>query len=105
MNRIRSLGLFVVLLSVALLWPASKPHEAIAPAAATLRSRSTRIQHTYSIVARDPATGEVGVAVQTHGPFVGLGVPGAERGVGAVATQSVTDPNYGRLGLQFMRAG
>ena len=105
MNRIRSLGLFVVLLSVALLWPASKPPEANSPLAPGPRSRSTRIQHTYSIVARDPATGELGVAVQTHVPFVGLGVPWAEAGVGAVATQSVTDPNYGRLGLQFMRAG
>lgn len=60
---------------------------------------------TYSIVARDPATGELGVAVQSHWFSVGQVVPWAEAGVGAVATQSFTDPNYGPLGLELMRAG
>jgi hypothetical protein len=44
--------------------------------------------HTFSIVARDPATGEIGVAVQSHWFSVGPTVPWAEAGVGAVATQS-----------------
>jgi len=61
--------------------------------------------HTYSIVARDPATGELGVAVQSHWFSVGPLVAWAEAGVGAVATQSFVDPSYGRLGLEFMRAG
>lgn len=61
--------------------------------------------HTYSIVARDPATGELGVAVQSHWFNVGAMVPWAEAGVGAVATQSFVDPSYGRLGLDLMRAG
>lgn len=61
--------------------------------------------HTYSIVARDPATGELGVAVQSHWFSVGTAVPWAEAGVGAVATQSFTDPAYGALGLELMRAG
>jgi uncharacterized Ntn-hydrolase superfamily protein len=60
---------------------------------------------TYSIVARDPATGELGVAVQTRWPFVGETVPWAEPGVGAVATQSFSDKRYGALGLERMRAG
>jgi len=61
--------------------------------------------HTYSIVARDPATGALGVAVQSHWFNVGAMVPWAEAGVGAVATQSFVDPSYGRLGLDLMRAG
>jgi uncharacterized Ntn-hydrolase superfamily protein len=61
--------------------------------------------HTYSIVARDAATGELGVAVQSHWFSVGALVPWAEAGVGAVATQSFVDPAYGKLGLDLMRAG
>lgn len=61
--------------------------------------------HTFSIVARDPTTGELGVAVQSHWFSVGPMVPWVEAGVGAVATQSFVDPNYGRLGLELMRAG
>lgn len=61
--------------------------------------------HTYSIVARDPATGDLGVAVQSHWFAVGNQVAWAEAGVGAVATQSFTDPSYGALGLQLMRSG
>jgi uncharacterized Ntn-hydrolase superfamily protein len=61
--------------------------------------------HTFSIVARDPATGELGVAVQSHWFSVGATVPWAEAGVGAVATQSFVDPSYGKLGLDLMRAG
>jgi uncharacterized Ntn-hydrolase superfamily protein len=60
---------------------------------------------TYSIVARDSKTGELGVAVQSHWFSVGAMVPWAEAGVGAVATQSFVDPAYGKLGLDLMRAG
>src|SRR6476469_5757076 len=61
--------------------------------------------NTFSIVARDPQTGQVGVAVQSHWFAVGQIVPWAEAGVGAVATQSFVDPSYGKLGLDLMRAG
>lgn len=61
--------------------------------------------HTFSIVARDARTGEIGVAVQSHWFAVGQEVPWAEAGVGAVATQSFVDPSYGKLGLELMRAG
>jgi uncharacterized Ntn-hydrolase superfamily protein len=60
---------------------------------------------TYSIVARDPASGELGVAVQSHWFSVGSLVSWAESGVGAVATQSFVDPAYGPLGLGLMKAG
>jgi uncharacterized Ntn-hydrolase superfamily protein len=65
----------------------------------------SRPVHTYSIVARDPQTGQMGVAVQSHWFSVGSLVTWAEAGVGAVATQSFIDPAYGPLGLQLMRAG
>ena len=61
--------------------------------------------HTYSIVARDSVTGELGVAVQSHWFSVGSIVTWAEAGVGAVATQSFADPAYGPLGLELMRGG
>ncbi len=63
------------------------------------------IAHTYSIVARDPKTGEMGVAVQSHYFSVGPVVPWAEAGVGAVATQSLVLVDYGPNGLDLMRKG
>ena len=65
----------------------------------------TRPVHTFSIVARDPVTGELGVAVQSHWFSVGSIVAWAEAGVGAVATQSFVDPSYGKNGLDLMRSG
>jgi len=61
--------------------------------------------HTFSIVARDPATGEMGVAVQSHWFSVGTSVVWAEAGVGAVATQSFVESSYGPLGLALIRGG
>lgn len=61
--------------------------------------------HTYSIVARDAATGDLGVAVQSHWFSVGTAVTWAEPGVGAVATQSFVEPSYGPLGLALMKGG
>ncbi len=69
------------------------------------RQKFQRPVATYSIVARDPETGEMGVAVQSHWFSVGPIVPWAEAGVGAVATQSLVDPAYGPLGLELMRTG
>jgi uncharacterized Ntn-hydrolase superfamily protein len=54
---------------------------------------------TYSIVARDPSTGELGVAVQSHWFAVGPIVPWVRPGVGAVATQSIAEPAYGPRAL------
>jgi uncharacterized Ntn-hydrolase superfamily protein len=60
---------------------------------------------TYSIVARDPKTGELGVAVQSHYFQVGPIVPWALPAVGAVATQSRAEPRYGSLGIELMASG
>ena len=56
-------------------------------------------------MARDPETGRLGVAVQSHWFSVGSVVPWARSGVGAVATQSLADVRYGPLGLELMGAG
>jgi len=60
---------------------------------------------TFSIVARDASTRELGVAVQTHWFSVGNEVPWAKVGVGAVATQASLDKSYGPIGLSLMSAG
>lgn len=60
---------------------------------------------TYSIVARDPLTGWMGVAVQSHWFSVGGSVAWAEAGLGAVATQALGETSYGPLGLDLLRAG
>jgi uncharacterized Ntn-hydrolase superfamily protein len=64
-----------------------------------------RLCHTYSIAARDTATGQLGVAVQSHFFCVGGLVPWAEAGIGVVATQAMVDPSYGPRGLELMRTG
>jgi len=73
--------------------------------AAAAGGATLRPVHTFSIVARDPKTGDIGVAVQSHWFAVGQTVPWAEAGVGAVATQSFIDPAYGKLGLELLRSG
>ena len=60
---------------------------------------------TYSICALDPATGELGVAVQTRWFNVGNGVPWVEPGVGAVATQSFSEVAHGFNGIRLLREG
>jgi uncharacterized Ntn-hydrolase superfamily protein len=67
--------------------------------------RPSQLAHTFSIVARDPESGEMGVAVQSHWFSVGALVTWAEAGVGAVATQALVEVSYGPLGLALMRAG
>jgi uncharacterized Ntn-hydrolase superfamily protein len=69
------------------------------------KPQPSQLAHTYSIVARDEETGELGVAVQTHYFGVGSRVVWAEPGVGAVATQSFIEPAYGPKGLALMRSG
>ena len=57
---------------------------------------------TFSIVARDPQSGAMGVATATGGPVVGSLVPHARAGVGAIATQSQTNPHFGFDGLALL---
>jgi len=78
---------------------------ALLPAAACGADIPLRPVATYSIVARDSITGQMGVAVQSHWFSVGAIVPWAEAGVGAVATQSFVQPSYGPLGLELMKMG
>ncbi len=61
--------------------------------------------HTFSIVARDPVTGEMGVAVQSHWFSVGSIVSWGEAGVGVVATQSFVNPSFGIRGLELLKSG
>lgn len=61
--------------------------------------------HTYSIVARDTITGEMGVAVQSHWFSVGTAVSWGKSGVGVVATQSFTNPSFGPRGLTLLKNG
>jgi uncharacterized Ntn-hydrolase superfamily protein len=63
------------------------------------------LAHTFSIVAKDPVSGCMGVAVQSHWFSVGSIVAWGEAGVGVVATQSMVEVSYGPLGLDLMRAG
>ncbi len=60
---------------------------------------------TYSIVARDPNSGQLGVAVQSHWFSVGPIVPWAQAGVGALATQANAEVSYGPQGLELLRQG
>src|SRR4051794_23488798 len=60
---------------------------------------------TYSIVARDPGTGELGAAVQSHWFSVGSIVTWARPGVGAVCTQSIAEPAYGPRLLDALASG
>src|SRR5258707_7821906 len=61
--------------------------------------------HTYSIVAYDSVTGDLGIAVQSKFPNVGGLVPWAKAGVGAVATQALSNTDYGEQGLELLARG
>ena len=61
--------------------------------------------HTYSIVARDPKTGEMGVGVQSHWFSVGSIVSWGEAGVGVVATQALVNKSFGLRGLELLKLG
>jgi uncharacterized Ntn-hydrolase superfamily protein len=63
------------------------------------------LAHTFSIVACDPATGEMGVAVQSHWFSVGSIVSWGEAGAGAIATQSFVNVSYGPRGLALLKQG
>lgn len=67
--------------------------------------KSQPLAHTFSIVARDPQSGEMGVAVQSHWFSVGSVVPWAQAGIGAIATQSMAEISYGPLGLELLKGG
>jgi len=83
---------------------------ALVVAPGTLRAQAVAedpdwVFHTFSIVAVDPTTGETGVAVTTRNHCVGNGVPWVRAGVGAVATQASTRPEYGEELLDALAGG
>lgn len=98
MSRIHVVSLGLLVLAT----PSSQvPLRARAPLAVP----TDPLAHTYSIVARDAETGQLGVAVQSHWFQVGPIVPWAKPGVGAVATQSFVKVDYGPRGLELMANG
>lgn len=68
-------------------------------------NKENPLAYTYSIVARDPETGEMGVAVQSHWFSVGSIVAWGEAGVGVITTQSFVNPSFGPRGLELMKNG
>ena len=92
----RTLRVLIFLMILAPAIHASEPVPRVSP---------IRPVSTYSIVARDAETGDLGVAVQSHWFSVGALVPWAQAGVGAVATQSMVEASYGPKGLDLMAAG
>jgi uncharacterized Ntn-hydrolase superfamily protein len=92
-------------------WPEHR--DAHAPSVADLRLIAREVssppvrtrQGTYSIVACDPETGELGVAVQSHWFSVGPIVPWAAPGIGAIATQAFAEVSYGPNALELLREG
>jgi uncharacterized Ntn-hydrolase superfamily protein len=69
------------------------------------KKKRAPLVHTYSIVARDPVTRDMGVAVQSHWFSVGTVVTWGEAGVGAIATQAFANVSFGPRGLQLLRQG
>lgn len=86
--------LFLILFSVSTVTVSAQVYKSAAP-----------LVHTFSIVARDSATGEMAAAVQSHWFSVGTSVIWGEAGVGVVATQSFIDKSYGPKGLALMKQG
>ncbi len=72
------------------------------PSPTVTPTHGLKLAHTYSIVAYDSITGDLGVAVQSKFPNVGGIVPWGRAGVGAVATQSLSNTDYGERGLDLM---
>jgi len=90
----------IILFAMGVIWTAS-----VGAAKAQVYKAAEPLAHTYSIVARDPATGEMAVGVQSHWFSVGTAVPWAEAGVGVVATQSFTNKSFGPRGLALLKEG
>lgn len=99
-------GVVAILLLSAWLVPHSVPWRS-SPASilASARSHEALPVSTFSIVAFDPESGDLGVAVESKFFAVGPVVPFAAAGVGAVATQSYANTSYGPRGLEMLREG
>src|SRR4249919_1687622 len=98
MNRIRLIAYLVLLTLLAPVFLGAQ-QPVVAP------DHFQKLAHTYSIVAWDPVTGDLGVAVESKFPNVGGIVPWGRAGVGAVATQSLGNTAYGERGLDLIAQG
>jgi uncharacterized Ntn-hydrolase superfamily protein len=94
---------FVTVVLFLLFTFSSSPLSAQTPTAAPPHRH--KLAHTYSIVAYDSVTGDLGVVVQSKFPNVGGIVPWGRAGVGAVATQSLSNTDYGERGLDLIAQG
>lgn len=104
--RLPLLVSLAVLLPLAACHPLSQSSEKDStPEAPLVSAAGDPLVSTFSIVAVDTTTGEIGVAVQSKFPNVRSIVPWVEAGVGAVATQSFARLAYGETGLTLMRNG
>lgn len=83
----------------------NSPRFVLAAAAVLIAWCATPAQATFSIVAYDSTTQELGVAVQSRAFSVGMAVPWAEAGVGGIATQASTNETFGPAGLSLLRSG
>ena len=90
----------VAIFSLGVLLPRAQQPQALSPA-----ERDPLGTGTFSILGYDPATGELGAAVQSRVFSVGNGVLWGEAGVGIAATQAIVDVSYGPKALQLLRAG
>ena len=99
----RRTSIAVLALGLTLLWP-GPPLAAQIPGL-LLNDAGEEIVATFSIVARDPATGELGVAVQSRAFRAGAIVSYAKAGVGAIATQAAANQTYGPRGLELLELG
>ena len=95
-GQTRSLTMVALLLSLVRVFPDELPAETI---------REDALVSTFSIVAFDPLTQELGIAVQSKFFGVGSVVPWAKAGVGAIATQSYANVTYGPNGLGYLESG
>jgi uncharacterized Ntn-hydrolase superfamily protein len=80
-------------------------HSQLSTVLAQAYKSSSPLAHTYSIVAYDPQTGEIGAAVQSHWFSVGTSVIWGEAGVGVIATQSFVNVSFGIRGLELLKQG
>ena len=99
----RRTSIAVLALGLTLLWPG--PPLAAQISGPILNDAGEEIVATFSIVARDPATGELGVAVQSRAFRAGAIVSYAKAGVGAIATQAAANQTYGPRGLELLELG
>ncbi len=99
----RRTSIAVLALGLTLLWPGSRLAAQIP--GLLLNEAGEEIVATFSIVARDPGTGELGVAVQSRAFRAGAIVSYAKAGVGAIATQAAANQTYGPRGLELLELG